>query len=213
MMTHEDIMRELELLPIWRLRAPSFSKEIVALPESAQVKSEIVKPTDLIVESIVDEVEVQEIVAETKELGAKTSLEVLSEPQEFTLILSDDGDWLFIMPSVLMLSDELQLFQNICRSLRIKTKPAQTSNNILLSISDMPTKLLLVMGVVTVQTILQTAEPINNLYGKKHQLNGIDLIATYDLAHLLKKPLDKSKVWKDLCMGLQILQELKVENS
>ena len=204
MMTREDMMRELELLPVWQLRAPLPSVGLAASIESIQVKS-----IELIIEKLDEKIVEQEIVTDATELEVISELQVI-KPQEFILIFSDDDDWLFIMPNAVMLIDELQLFQNICKALRIKTKSEQTSNNILSSIRDTHTKLLFVMGGTTVQTILQTSEPATNLFGKKHQVNGIALIATYDLAHLLQNPADNSKVWQDLCMGLQILQELKI---
>ncbi|MDI1361008.1 hypothetical protein, partial [Methylotenera sp.] len=155
---------------------------------------------------------VQETLANVEQ-PLETLTTVPIESPIFTQIASENGDYLFVLPNSAMNAEELQLFQNICKALRIKTKPAETSSDILASIKDMQAKLLIAMGEATAQAILQSAEPIAHLSGKLHQLHGVTLIATYDLPHLLKNPAGKAKVWRDLCMGLQILQDLKVANS
>lgn len=49
--------------------------------------------------------------------------------------------------------------------------------------------------------------PVAQLRGKQHGFAGIPLIATYHPAYLLRKPLDKSKAWQDLCMAMQVMQQ------
>lgn len=49
--------------------------------------------------------------------------------------------------------------------------------------------------------------PVAQLRGKQHVFEGIPLIATYHPAYLLRKPLDKSKAWQDLCMAMQVMQQ------
>lgn len=210
MMTREDMMRELELLPVWQSRAPA--PEVAALNDVNRVltRQDVGLKPDLQV-PLVEEVP-QDLVENEKKLS-EVSIPVAVELPIFTHIASENGEYLFVLPNTAMSAEELQLFQNICKALRIKTKPAETSSDILASINDMQTKLLVVMGEAAAQVILQSADSIVHLRDKLHQLNGFTLIATYDLAHLLQNPVDKAKVWRDLCMGLQILQDLKVTNS
>ena len=209
-MTREDMMRELELLPVWQSRAPA--PEVAALNDVNRVltRQDVGLKPDLQV-PLVEEVP-QDLVENEKKLS-EVSIPVAVELPIFTHIASENGEYLFVLPNTAMSAEELQLFQNICKALRIKTKPAETSSDILASINDMQTKLLVVMGEAAAQVILQSADSIVHLRDKLHQLNGFTLIATYDLAHLLQNPVDKAKVWRDLCMGLQILQDLKVTNS
>ncbi|NDI85172.1 uracil-DNA glycosylase [Undibacterium crateris] len=49
--------------------------------------------------------------------------------------------------------------------------------------------------------------PVAQLRGRQHVFEGIPLIATYHPAYLLRKPLDKSKAWQDLCMAMQVMQQ------
>ncbi|MES1987194.1 MAG: hypothetical protein V4440_04035 [Pseudomonadota bacterium] len=210
MMTREDMMRELELLPVWQSRALA--------PEVAEIKDVSRVLTQQAVELKPDlEVHVVEAAANAPLANVDEPSETLTpvpiESPTLTYIASENGEYLFVLPKAAMSAEELQLFQNICKALRTKTKPAETSSDILASINDMQAKLLIVMGEAAAQMILQSAEPIAYLRDKLHQLHGVTLIATYDLPHLLQNPADKAKVWSDLCMGLQILQDLKVTNS
>jgi DNA polymerase len=186
--------------------------------QEAQVQEVIAEPilinaTVFIAETIVEVVIEQDLV----ETASISELEVAEEPtsisQELKYIASEDGDWLFVLSHSEMSQDELQLFQNICKALRIKTKPAEVSNDALTLIDIMHPKLLLAMGEMTAQQLLRSEEPIEAMCGRTHQLHGITFIVTYDLAYLLKNPADKAKVWNDLCLALQILQNLNVTNT
>jgi len=210
MMTREDMMRELELLPVWQSRALVSEVKVVndvsrvITKQDAELKSKL--PVKLV-----------NVAVEELSVSLDESLEILTpaviEQASFTHIMSEDGKCLFVLPNAVMSADELQLFQNICKALRIKTKAAETSSDIFTSISGMQTQLLLVMGEAVAQMILQSAEPIAKLRSTPHELYGVALIATYGLQHLLQNPADKAKVWRDLCEGLQTLQDLKVTNN
>jgi DNA polymerase len=218
-MTREDMMRELELLPVWQLRVPLPSQTQTSMQiQEAQVQEVIVEPvrinaTEFIAETIVEVVIKQDLV----EIESISELELAVEPtsisQELKYIASEDGDWLFAFSHLVMSDDEQQLFQNICKALRIKTKPAEVSKDAVKLIDIMHPKLFLAMGEVTAQQLLRSKEPIEALSARTHQLHGITFIATYDLAYLLKNPADKAKVWNDLCLALQTLQDLNVANT
>jgi DNA polymerase len=207
MMTREELMRELELLPVWQLRAPLPSQTQTPLQlEEDQVQ-------EVIAEAIVELAIEQDLVEIASISELEMIVDITSISQELTYISSDDGDWLFVLSSLVMTDEEQQLFQNMCKALRIKTIPAGVSTNALMLIDSMQSKLLLAFGEVAAQTLLLSAEPIEALRGSAHQLLGVTLIATYDLAYLLKNPADKAKAWNDLCMGLKTLQNLEVANT
>lgn len=46
-----------------------------------------------------------------------------------------------------------------------------------------------------------------SLRGQPHSYAGIPLVVTYHPAYLLRKPADKSKVWRDLCAARSLLDE------
>ena len=212
MMTREDLMRELELLPVWQLRAPSPAKELPpAEPIFEQMQT---KSDELPIESPEEQAVVQQEIPEDVNLVALSpSLveELTAEPtvtieQTFSYISSEDGHWLFVMPSTVLTSEEKQLFQNICKALRIRTKQPEISSSILSA--DIQAKLLFVFGEATARALTKMTEPLTSLRGKQLQLDKICLIASYDLAHLLQNPTDKAKTWQDLCLGLQVLRSL-----
>lgn len=210
MMTREDMMRELELLPVWQSRAPVPEVQTISDVGRALARQDVgLKPDP--------QVQLVEEMPKDSLDNIEEPLEVLTlvaiEPPTFTHIASENGEYLFVLPSAAMTAEELELFQNICKALRIKTKSVETTTDISVSINDAQAKLLIVMGETAAQMLLQSAEPIARLRGKLHQQYGVTLITTYDLPHLLQNPVDKAKVWRDLCMGLQILQDLKIENT
>ena len=66
---------------------------------------------------------------------------------------------------------------------------------------------VLVMGRLGAQAILQSGEPFGKLRGQVHELHGIKTIVTHDAAYLLRTPLDKAKAWDDLCLAMHVVQE------
>lgn len=61
--------------------------------------------------------------------------------------------------------------------------------------------LILAVGRISAQHLLQTTEAISKLRGKIHDLDGIPLIVIYHPAYLLRSPLEKRKTWLDLQMA------------
>ena len=206
LMTREDILRELELLPVWQLRAP--------LPSflDAEVVSEVeVQPAALpIAENQI--IETEEIVADALEpeiLSPATSPATVLEatPVFFTVIFNDSADYLFVLPSAPLQADEQHLLKNIFMAMRIKVQAAETSSNIVALMTTHQPKLLITMGESTAQAILQSSESLLNLRGKLHQFQNLPLVATYDLAHLLQVSADKAQAWDDLCLAMHTLQK------
>jgi DNA polymerase len=59
-------------------------------------------------------------------------------------------------------------------------------------------KLIVAMGRFAVQTMLNTDATIGSLRGKVHQYHGVPLVVTYHPAYLLRNLPDKAKAWADL---------------
>lgn len=213
MMTREDMMRELELLPVWQLRSPLPTQTQASLPVQETLADHVK------IDAIALNAEINVDLAvehDLEEVASISELDLIpqhtSTSQELSYISSEDSDWLFVLSRSLISNEEQQLFQNICKAMRIKTRPAEISTKTLKLIDDLNPKILLALGELAAQTLLLSIEPIEVLRGSRHQVQGATLIATYDLAHLLINPADKAKAWSDLCMGLQSLQDLKVAN-
>ena len=190
-MTREDMLRELELLPVWQLLTP-----LPAKLEQVDVK----------------------ITAEIAKITPPTEAPVIAEPQVFSYIASEDGLYLLVLENVALSADEARLLQNICQAMRIKTKAAVTSANTTDIVQTNQTRLVIAMGEAAAQGVLQSADSLDNLRGKLHVLAGVKpevkadvkadvkIVATYDVGHLLQNLPDKAKTWDDLCLAMQALQ-------
>ncbi len=61
---------------------------------------------------------------------------------------------------------------------------------------------VLVMGRLAAQALLQSSEPLGKLRGRVHELHGRQAVVTHDAASLLRHPLEKAKAWEDLCLAI-----------
>jgi DNA polymerase len=70
-------------------------------------------------------------------------------------------------------------------------------------------RLLLAVGRISAQWLLQTDTPIGRLRGRVFQYGdrNIPLVVTYHPAFLLRSPLAKATAWNDLCMVKDLLGE------
>ena len=186
-LTRDDVLRELELLPAWKLRTPV---EIV-LPIEIETKK---------IEKV--EVEKVEVVEVEKPISAAA--------KQFEITMSQDKNWSFAC-EISLPADRMDaglqsiLFNNILQALGIE-KPSKIQAA---SIADIDTKIIVAMGASVAQALLNTQDTLENLRGKLHAIGNAQIIATDDLAHLLAHPLDKAKVWQDLCLARAYLQNLQ----
>ncbi|NQZ14274.1 MAG: uracil-DNA glycosylase [Alphaproteobacteria bacterium] len=61
-------------------------------------------------------------------------------------------------------------------------------------------KILILLGGVSGKAILDRSESISRLRGTFHDFNGVQTIATYHPAYLLRTPAQKRAVWQDMLM-------------
>ena len=59
-------------------------------------------------------------------------------------------------------------------------------------------KVIVALGAPAAQTLLRSTEAIGKLRGRLTNYRGVKLIATYHPAYLLRSPLEKRKVWEDM---------------
>lgn len=64
---------------------------------------------------------------------------------------------------------------------------------------------VLVMGRLAAQALLQSGEPFGKLRGQVHALHGVHTIVTHDAPFLLRSPLEKARAWEDLCLAVSVL--------
>lgn len=67
--------------------------------------------------------------------------------------------------------------------------------------------LILALGRIAAQRLLETDTPLGRLRGQAHRYgeHGIPLVVTYHPAYLLRRPAEKSKTWRDLLFAASLL--------
>ena len=63
-------------------------------------------------------------------------------------------------------------------------------------------RIILAVGRIAAQQLLETDAPVGRMRGKVHRLGDIPLIVTYHPAYLLRSPTQKRKSWDDLCLAM-----------
>lgn len=69
-------------------------------------------------------------------------------------------------------------------------------------------KLIVALGKVAAQNLLNNDDSIASLRGKIHDYHSTPLIVTYHPAYLLRSLPEKAKAWKDLCFANATMQSL-----
>lgn len=68
-------------------------------------------------------------------------------------------------------------------------------------------KLILAVGKVAAHNLLGRDDPVGRLRGQVWQWQGrVPVVVTYHPAYLLRSPLEKRKVWDDLCLAQDVLE-------
>jgi DNA polymerase len=69
-------------------------------------------------------------------------------------------------------------------------------------------RVMLAVGRIASQWLLQTEAPIGRLRGQvtRYGDTGIPLVVTYHPAYLLRTPQDKAKAWQDLCLVRDLVE-------
>jgi uracil-DNA glycosylase len=75
-------------------------------------------------------------------------------------------------------------------------------------------KLLVALGRIAAQFLLNTTAPLSSLRGKQFAYGpaNIPMLVLYHPAYLLRSPQNKSKAYEDLCLIRHTLQKLATEN-
>ena len=70
-------------------------------------------------------------------------------------------------------------------------------------------RIIIAVGRIAAQHLLNTDEPIGRMRGKQHKLEDrqIPVVVTYHPAYLLRSPTQKRKVWQDLLMAQRMMDE------
>lgn len=67
-------------------------------------------------------------------------------------------------------------------------------------------KIILAVGRIAAQQLLDTDTPVGKLRGQLHQYSNIPMVVTYHPAYLLRSPTQKRKAWQDLCLAMDVAE-------
>jgi uracil-DNA glycosylase family 4 len=70
-------------------------------------------------------------------------------------------------------------------------------------------KIILAVGRIAAQNLLNSDKTIGQLRGQVHDLNGIPLVVVYHPAYLLRSLLEKRKAWQDLQLAMATYQAIE----
>jgi len=78
-------------------------------------------------------------------------------------------------------------------------------------ISAIKPKIVIVVGQLAAQNLLQSKEPLARLRAKSqfHPQSNTNIIVTYYPSYLLSKPTDKRKAWEDLKLAMSLVESSK----
>ena len=192
-MTQEDVLRELELLPMWHLRAGSAP----LAPEVVIDDATPVVPAAHVAAPVLPE----QAVPESAILEPFAAL-------AWTQVASTDGVWLFVSLTASLSADEWQLLQNMAKAMRISLNTPQPMMDPGHALSASSAKMLIAFGAAAAQQLLASQASLPTLRGQLHACHGRTLVATHALDHLLQQPLDKAQTWHDLRLAMQALADL-----
>ncbi len=70
-------------------------------------------------------------------------------------------------------------------------------------------RLILAVGRIAAQQLLHSNAPVGRMRGRVHSLNNrhVPVVVTYHPAYLLRSPTQKRKVWEDLCLARQTVED------
>lgn len=86
---------------------------------------------------------------------------------------------------------------------------ASCKNYLRIQIEMIQPRIILAVGRVAAQNLLETDTPIGRMRGQRYQYadTGIPVVVSYHPAYLLRSPREKRKAWQDLQTALQIYRE------
>jgi uracil-DNA glycosylase len=181
--TREDILRELELLPVWQLRQPLV--------------------TQILEKSLVTTIPVES--AQTEEVQGNAQAATAVQEAYFLSFQIEGADCLMLHEDKDFSKEEEKLWLNICKAMqfsqKIHTRRA-TSSTLL---ENSRPKVIILFGEQVAQAVFSSSARDSTQSENVQYFNGIPCVTTFSLAHLLQHPLDKGQAWRSLCEALALL--------
>lgn len=189
MLSREDLLRELELLPVWQLRNP--------MPPSTNPDTHVQEVANTLTTST----SIKSAVAAPE--GEPVAVVL---PYSFRLIISKDTQWAFVVGP----HDEEaeQLLKNMLKAIAVTIDQDIADANID-NLGHYSPKMIVIMGENEAQQLLNKTQRIEQMRSTPHLLHDTPAIVTYSPSYLLSNLADKAKAWEDLCLAKFTISALK----
>jgi DNA polymerase len=231
----EDVLKELELLPVWRQRAVTAT---VAVEQPISTSAPPAVERDAVMR--MDWKTLQVAVASCHACSlAKTRTQTVFG------VGDRNADWLFVgeapgaeedrrgEPFVgqagklldnMLAAIQLKRGENVYIANVLKCRPPENRDPhgeevvkcdpyLKRQVELIQPRLILAMGRFAAQSILHSDASIGALRGKLHDYNGVPVVVTYHPAYLLRNLMDKAKAWEDLCFARATMRTLQSGDS
>lgn len=231
-MNRDQILKEMGLGPIWKLRQPPKKKKAAA--SEPAISAPVDARTAAIAAMGWDEL--KQAVAEC------TACALCKARKQAVLGIGDtEADWLFVGEGPGAEEDERgepfvgqsgKLLDNMLAAIDLKRgKDVYIANSVKCRPPDnrapepgettacwpflarqvelLQPKLIVTLGRPAAQTLLQQDVKISDARGRTQDFAGIPLIVTYHPAYLLRNLPDKAKAWEDLCFMRRTMAGLR----
>ncbi len=265
-LNRDDMLRELELLPVWKLREASAAKAqavdakaqtqqpeplmpqnadevpVAPVPEAVEVPAEVKAEPAVFAENRLEQIRHLDWQALQDCVQGCVACELSATRSQTVFGVGDPhAEWLFVGEAPGVEEDRKgepfvgqagKLLDNMLAAIKLKRGHNTYIANIMKcrppenrdphrgevtqcepflerQVALMQPKLILALGRVAAQTLLQTDATVAELRGRLHSYNGVPVIVTYHPAYLLRNLTDKAKAWEDLCYARRTMQELQ----
>jgi DNA polymerase len=236
---YEDMLRELELLPAWKLRE---QHQAAAAPQPTPIEAAPVDETQPATSPVM-----QMDWAELKQAVIACQACSLAQTRTQTVfgVGDENADWLFVGEAPGAEEDRRgepfvgaagQLLDNMLAAIKLKRGDNVYIANVLKcrppqnrdphgeevvkcdpflkrQVELIQPRLIVAMGRFAAQSVLNTDAAISALRGKLHDYNGVPVIVTYHPAYLLRNLPDKARAWEDLCFARATMRQLQSADS
>lgn len=227
-LTRDDMLRELELLPVWRTKyiEPVQGQAIEAKSAIVQQEVALVESTQIpVVEDVAVpavEAEISVVIPTAETLNAEVSeamgdacvvcpLHSLTQRAEAAsvpfLLVGFSPDMPTIHLAELYAGEQGELLSNMLAAIKFKLVADD-----FIAFNQRQVQqatLMLVLGELAAQSLLASKAPIDELRGKVHVAQGVSVVVTYQPTHLLQYPKDKAKAWQDLLLAKKVWADLQ----
>ncbi len=196
----EELLRELELLPVWRLRTPLADStlpaiELPSVPEAFTEKlieqTAPVSPESMIAEAVT-ELMVESEPAPVGEIPENTQ----AEPAAPVI----QSPWLLLSPQ----TDDAaqQLLENIVRALKLSPEELHVYHQPV-KVAQVQSRFAILFGLEAANTFLGTNHTdLASIRGQMLTHAEMRYVITHHPDAMLANPLLKKEVWHDLCLLL-----------